>query len=118
MPGSTSKYCCRLFLIATLASSLAPSARSTDAPDDTRYPNYDVQGFCRFEVNTRSAEWKHQCEDREYAVAILLKQNWPALTRSEPTLTAACTNMIGYFEAHPSYVSLLQCITRVRDAAD
>lgn len=116
MSRPTSKICS--ILLAAFAFSSAPVAWSADAPSEARYPHYDVQSFCHLHVNAFSSERRHQCEDREYAVSIFLRQHWPALTRSEPTLTAGCASMIEHFEVRPSYVSLLQCLTRVRDAAD
>lgn len=108
----------RLLLVAALGFVPDRLAWAADGRGDTRYPDYDVRYFCRSDASARPGERKHDCEDREHAVSILLRRHWAELVRSEPTLIAACADRIGHFEVYPSYVSLLQCLTRVRDAAD
>lgn len=95
--------------------STVPAFADSEA---SRYPEYDIVAFCRSEISTGLTKRLHDCEDREYAVAIILRAQWPALSRAEPDFIEACVDWNATFDPEPSYVSLLQCITRVRNAAD
>lgn len=118
MPRSIPKIYLRFVIVAAFAVPAPRLASAAELQSETRYPDYNVQQFCHAEANARPTERRHQCEDQEYAVSILLRQQWTELARSEPALLDACAGLIGRYEAHPSYVSLLQCLTKVRDAAD
>lgn len=105
---------------ASILSVIVGLAASSVLAESTamRYPEYDIVATCRSEMNSGLMKRRHDCEDREYAVAIALRTQWHALERAQPELIEACVVLNNTFDASPSYLSLLQCITRVRNAAD
>lgn len=105
-------------LLAMPAASTALRAAAETDTSPAAYPLFDIQGFCRDDAETRRSGRFYACEDREHAVAILLKEHWSAVKGAEPDLVEVCIASARHNASRPSYVALLQCITRVHDAAD
>ncbi|RTL65080.1 MAG: hypothetical protein EKK41_20670 [Hyphomicrobiales bacterium] len=103
--------------IAALIVGLSASSGLADL-GAAGYPEYDIAASCRSEPNSMLTKRTNDCEDREYAVAIILRAQWSALAREQPDLVEACVELNATFDPKPSYLSLLQCVTRVRNAAD
>ena len=96
---------------------LQSTARAENA-SGLNYPAYEIDAFCQNERSVRATGRLYDCEDRDQAVAILLKAQWETLQKEEPALIEICKVNEGYSAHRPSYTSLLQCITRIHDAAD
>jgi len=103
-------------LLAFGVQSAAPA--SAQNAGGLNYPSYDIRAFCRDARAVRMTGHLYDCEDREQAVATLLNAHWETLKIQEPVLIEVCKANERYAARRPSYISLLQCITRVHDAAD
>lgn len=108
----TSARCiCALALAATLCGQAASA-------ETVKYPDYNINAHCQSAHNSGTTKFKHDCEDREYAITILLRQQWGELNKSSSNFVSYCIDVNNLFNEAPSYLSLLQCVTNVRDAAD
>lgn len=101
--------------ILTLTAFAIVATSSVDAAEPASsegFPRYDVKRQCAGQAGGRPAEVRQSCEDHEYAVAIMLRNQWRELIRREPVLTAGCEVSTASGASAPSYVSLLQCLAR------
>ncbi len=108
---SNARRICALALAATLCGQMARA-------EVARYPDYNIGAHCQTAHNAGTTKFKHDCEDREYAITILLRQQWGELNKTSSNFVSYCIDVNNLFNEAPSYLSLLQCVTSVRDAAD
>ena len=107
-------------LVALFGLSEAAASNSSDGSEQglSAYPHYDIAAYCQEDYAVRVTGRRYDCEDPEHAVAIFLKDHWATLDVSEADLVAMCAASSRHGVRRPSYLELLQCITRIPHAAD